>query len=81
VGHRTKTEFLQHILSRPNITSPEGIELRLAKAELKFAIRKNLSAGGIFGILRIEASEIEIIDNIAKIDTKTLSKIEDDSEI
>jgi len=53
----------------------------LAKAELKFAIRKNLRAGGIFGILRIEASEIEIIDNIAKIDTKTLSKIEDDSEI
>jgi hypothetical protein len=59
---RCKTGFLQHILAHSEIISALGIQLRLTKGELKFLIRKNNNVG-IQGIVRIEATEIEIIES------------------
>ena len=76
---RCKTGFLQHILAHSDITSPLGIQLRLTKGELKFVIRKNNNVG-IQGIVRIEATEIEIIES-TKVELSSFSRIEDDAEI
>ncbi len=61
---RSKTAFLQHIMNHPEITSSEGIQLRVRQGDLKFVIRKsnNADSAMVQGILRIEATEVEVID-------------------